>query len=281
MVDAPRKNRLETRVGFHTEQGPRPSNEDYVGVHVGTPDQLMRFGAVAVIADGVGRAKGGRVAAELAVRGFIEGHLGQNEMLGVRHTSARSIEAINRWLHALGRTDADLEGLSCTLTGLVLRGRQAYVTHVGDTRLYRWRDERLVRLTLDHVLGPGQRNVLTRAVGAGESVQIDYAVETTRVHGPLSDRAIGAELAQRRSPQETAQTLVEAALGAGGGDNATALVLDVLNLPPANRLDLEHAIAARPILPPPKAGAAVDGFELEAMLSDGKYTRVFRALDQV
>jgi serine/threonine protein phosphatase PrpC len=292
MVDAPRKNRLETRVGFHTEQGPRPRNEDYVGVHVGTPDQLMRFGAVAVIADGVGGAKGGRVAAELAVRGFIEGHLGQNEMLGVRHTSARSIEAINRWLHALGRTDADLEGLSCTLTGLVLRGRQAYVTHVGDTRLYRWRDERLVRLTLDHVLGPGMRNVLTRAVGAGESVQIDYAVETTRVHdryllcsdgvhGPLSDRAIGAELAQRRSPQETAQTLVEAALAAGGGDNATALVLDVLDLPPANRLDLEHAIAARPILPPPKAGAVVDGFELEAMLSDGKYTRVFRALDQV
>ena len=162
MADAPRKDRLETRVGFHTAQGPRPRNEDYVGVHVGTPDQLMRFGAVAVIADGVGGAKGGRVAAELAVRCLIEGHLGQNEMLGVRQTSARSIEAINRWLHALGRTDGDLEGLSCTLTGLILRGRQAHVVHVGDTRLYRWRDERLVRLTTDHVMGmpPSSRWVM-------------------------------------------------------------------------------------------------------------------------
>src|SRR3954454_20324038 len=169
MADAPRKNRLETRVGFHTEHGPRPRNEDYVGVHVGTPDQLMRFGAVAVIADGVGGAKGGRVAAELAVRSFIDGHLGQNELLGVRHTSARSIEAIGRWLNALGRTDAALEGLACTLTALVLRGRQAHVVHVGDTPAYRLREDRLDRLTTDHTLGPRLSNVLARAVGASDS----------------------------------------------------------------------------------------------------------------
>src|SRR4051812_29044674 len=211
-----RKDRLETPVGVPTARGPRPPHEDCIRVHVGTPAQPLRFGAVAVIADGVGGAKGGRVAAELAVGSFIEGHLGQSEMLGVRQTSARSIEAINRWLYALGRTDTDLEGLSCTLTGLILRGRQAHVMHVGDTRLYRWRDGGLIRLTTDHIVGPGFRNVLTRSVGAGESVQIDYAVETTRVHdryllcsdgvhGPLSDRRLSAELALRRSPQETAQ----------------------------------------------------------------------------
>lgn len=292
MAEGPGGSRLETSVGFHTAQGPRPRNEDYVGVFTGTPDQAARFGVVAVIADGVGGSKGGRVAAELAVRSFIEGHLSQNEMLGVHQTSARSIEAINRWLHAVGRADPELEGLACTLTALILRGRRAHVAHVGDTRLYRLRNDAFDQLTADHIMSPAMRNVLARAVGATESVQIDYAVEAARVHdryllcsdgvhGALPERALRAELARRGAPEETARALVEAALAARGGDNATALVVDVLDLPPANQLDLEVAIAAQPILPPPRAGAVVDGFSLDTLVSDGRYTRVFQAFDQV
>jgi serine/threonine protein kinase len=70
-------------------------------------------------------------------------------------------------------------------------------------------------------------------------------------------------------------------LAARGGDNATALVLDVLSLPPANQPDLELAIAGQPILPPPTIGTVIDGFDLEAQLSDGRYSRVFQAHDTV
>lgn len=291
MVAEQRRGRLEVGVGFCSERGPREQNEDYVGVFQGGADQLARFGVVAAVADGVGGHKGGRVAAELAVRGFIDGHLGQSEMLGVRRTSARSIEAVNSWIHKLGRLDPNLEGMACTLTALVLRGRQAHVVHVGDSRLYRLREDRLDLLTTDHAwTQPGMKNVLQRAVGAADGVQIDYAADAGRVHDRyllcsdgvhayVSNAVLRRELARRASPDETARAIVAAAAAARTGDNATALVLDVLDLPPANRIDLELEIAAQPIIAPPRAGITVDGFALDTVLSDGRYTRVFKGRD--
>ena len=247
---------------------------------------------MAVVADGVGGAKGGRVAAELAVRAFIDGHLSQNEMLGIQRNCARTVEAINRWINSLGRRDAALEGMACTLTALVLRGRQAHLIHVGDSRAYRLRDERLDRLTTDHTMGGGLAHILTRAVGAEESVRIDYAVDTMRIydryllcsdgiHGGVPDRRLAEILARRGAPEEAAREIVEAGLASRIGDNATALVIDIIGLPPANQADLEFASAILPLIPLPKSGAVVDGFGLQTMLADGRYTRVFTAEDQV
>src|SRR6188768_2107637 len=80
---APR-GRLELRVGICSERGGRPRNEDFAAAWLG---EAGRRGAIAALADGVGGAKGGRVAAELAVRGLIDGLLGQSEALGVRRTA--------------------------------------------------------------------------------------------------------------------------------------------------------------------------------------------------
>src|SRR5215212_6544840 len=101
-----------------------------------------------------------------------------------------------------------------------------------------------MRLTTDHTPGrPGTSHALTRALGAAEAVLVDYAEEPAQphdrllicsdgVHGGLSDRRIKDELARRDAPQEAARRLVEAAVAARAGDNATALVLD---LPPPDR----------------------------------------------
>ncbi|MCB4824375.1 bifunctional protein-serine/threonine kinase/phosphatase [Roseicella aerolata] len=282
---APPPGRLALRAGLCSERGARAHNEDYAAAWLGEPG---RKGAIAALADGVGGARGGRVAAELAVRGLIDGVLGQSEALGPRRTAGRAIEALNRWIHAKGQTDPALAGMACTLTAVVLRGRRVHVLHVGDSRLYRFRDGRLARLTTDHA----QRgaNLLTRAIGAVESVRVDYAEEAALphdrlllcsdgVHGGLSDAAIAAELARRGAPEDTARRLVEAALATAVGDNATALVLDLLDLPVPDRADLEAAIEARPILPPPKRGAMLDGYALEEMLADSRYSRVFRGRD--
>ncbi|MDO9708853.1 bifunctional protein-serine/threonine kinase/phosphatase [Paracraurococcus lichenis] len=281
----PARGRLELRVGLCSDRGPRPANEDYAAAWVGEPG---RREAIAALADGVGGAKGGRVAAELAVRGLIDGLLGQSQALGIQRTAGRAIEALNGWIHAKGQADPDLAGMACTLTAVVLRGRRMHVLHVGDSRLYRFRDGALARLTEDHA----QRgaNVLTRALGAAESVRVDYAEEAARphdrlllcsdgVHGGLADAAIAAELARRGAPEDTARRLVGAALAAGAADNATALVLDLLDLPPPVQADLEAAIDARPILPPPRRGTVVDGYALEEMIADSRTSRVFRGLD--
>jgi serine/threonine protein phosphatase PrpC len=284
---------LRVAAGYSTERGPRADNEDYCAFVDGTPAQRARHGVIAAVADGVGGAKGGRVAAETVVRGFIDGYLGQSELLGVQKKGARALEAMNRWVHAIGRTNPDLQSMGCTLTALILRRRQAHIVHVGDSRLYRLRHGRLDLLTRDHTFKEwGMQGVLKRAIGASDDIQIDYLAEpaqvhdryllcTDGVHGALSERVLRDELARRTSPDETARALTAAALAARSGDNATALVLDVLNLPPTSQPDVELAIAAQPILPPPAIGTVVDGFSLDVQLSDGRYSRVFRAYDTV
>ena len=279
------------RAAFCSERGRRPDNQDYAGFWLGEPTRGDRHGIIAAVADGVGGAKGGRVAAELAVRGLLDGLLGQSETLAVRRAAARAVDATNSWLHAVGRTDAALAGMACTLTAVVLRGRRLHVLHVGDTRLYRLRGGMLDQLTTDHTPGaPGTSHVLTRAIGPAETVRLDYAEEVAQphdryllcsdgVHGGISERRILEELARRTAPHETARRLVEAALGSSAGDNATALVLDVLDLPAPDQADVKAAAAALAILPPPRRGQTVDGFVLDELLVDGRYSRVFRGRD--
>ena len=60
-------------IGYHSDKGLRPRNEDFVGAVLGSQISEERRDVAAAIADGVGSAKGGRVAAETAVRGFLDG----------------------------------------------------------------------------------------------------------------------------------------------------------------------------------------------------------------
>lgn len=287
--------RLVARPGLASERGARPANEDFAACWLGEAERPSLHGAlhgvIAAVADGVGGARGGRVAAEVAVRLFIDGMLGQSEARDVRRSGGVAIEAANSWVHGMAQHDPELADMACTLTALVLRGRRLHVFHIGDTRLYRLRDDRLELLTTDHTPGrPGTSHALTRALGPLDSVRVDYLEDEARphdrlllvsdgVHGALADRQIEAELGRRAGPEETARRLVDAALAARIGDNATALVLDIVDLPLPEQADLEAAMAALPLLPPPRAGASVDGYALEALLADSRYSRVFRARD--
>ncbi|HLG88204.1 MAG TPA: protein kinase [Alphaproteobacteria bacterium] len=283
---------LEVGVGFHSSQGKRPRNEDYAGVYLGTPGQRARFGVVGALADGVGGAKGGRIAAETAVRGFIDAYLALPETIGVRRAAARSLESVNRWIFEQGRADPLLEGMATTFTGLILRARRAHIVHVGDTRLYRLRGGQLRSLTRDHVVDrPDMSHILTRAVGTEESIRADYAVEVVQIddryllcsdgtHGVLRDRQIVEILIASGGPDEAARRLVDAALAAGTQDNATALIVDIIGLPATEHAELEEALANLPILAPPKSGQIIDDYLLCETLADGNYTRVFRAVDQ-
>jgi serine/threonine protein phosphatase PrpC len=280
-------------VGEHSLPGARARNEDYAACYLGTASERLATGVIAVLSDGMGGAKGGRVAAELAVRGFIEATLGQPATLGTARIGSRAVDAINRWTHALGRTDSQLNGMACTLSALVLCGRRAHVLHVGDSRVYRLRDEKLTLLTRDHTLGaPGTTHALTRAVGAQDILRVDHGAESARVHdrfllcsdgvhGALSQQQILAALCKRAAPRETALQLVTEAAATADADNATAIVVDVLSLPATQYADLELAFADRPLRAVPATGDVIDDYALTEMLGDGPYTRVFRATDNI
>ena len=285
---------VKASVGFASETGPRKRNEDFAGAVFGSELPQPRRDVVAAIADGIGGAKGGRVAAETAVRGFLDGFCDLSETMEVRRAAAGVLDALNGWIYSQAQRDSKLAGMGCTFTALVLRGRVAHVLHVGDTRAYRLSGDRLTCLTTDHVRddGTGRSHVLTRALGVETELRLDYASQpmarhdrfllcSDGVHGFLGAKAIADILRERSASEDTARALVTAALQSGSTDNCTALVLDVVELPTVESAEIGAAITQLPLIPVPFAGETVDGFLLKVLVSDGRYTRLFGAVDEI
>ncbi len=287
---------VKASVGFASETGPRERNEDFAGAVFGSELAQPRRDIVAAIADGIGGAKGGRVAAEMAVRGFLDGFCDLPETMEVRRAGARIVNSLNAWIYSQGRRDPKLAGMGCTFTALVLRGRVAHLLHVGDTRAYRLRDDRLVVLTTDHVRegtpGGGRSSTLVRALGVETEVPLDYSSHplarhdrfllcTDGVHAFLPPEAMAEILRERSASDVSARALVAAAQEAGSTDNCTALVVEIVDLPTAESADIGAAIMQLPLVPVPVDGESVDGFLLKVLMSDGRYTRLFGAMDEV
>jgi serine/threonine protein phosphatase PrpC len=115
-----------------------------------------------------------------------------------------------------------------TFTGLVMRGRRAHVLHVGDSRAWHLRGDRLAQITVDHTHShPDRRHILLRALGLEDHLRMDHhelavtehdrlLLTSDGVHGVLSTRRLAGLLGARRSAQGDAEAIVEAALAAGG-----------------------------------------------------------------
>ena len=292
---AQRVSGIKVSVGFVSETGPRKRNEDFAGAVFGPELPAPRRDVVAAISDGIGGAKGGREAAEIAVRGFLDGFCDLPETMEVRRAAAIVLNSLNGWIHSQGQRDGELMGMGCTFTALVLRGRIAHVLHVGDTRAYRFSRDRLTLLTSDHVRPAGDNgrsNILIRALGVETELRLDYTSQVVAqhdrfllcsdgVHAYLPADTIADILRERVSSEDTARALVAAALDAGSNDNSTALVLDVVGLETAEAADIGANITELPVIPVPQGGETIDGFVLKVLLSEGRYTRLFGAEDEV
>ncbi|RXR30818.1 bifunctional protein-serine/threonine kinase/phosphatase [Sphingobium fluviale] len=289
------EGRLLVAGGHASETGVRADNQDFAGIYTATELERMRHGMIAAVADGVGGGiggdhRGGRIAAELAVRALIEGLYDQPDTIGVPAAAHRVMAPYNRWLTAMGRTDS-MAHAATTFTALVLKGRRGHVLHAGDSRAWHFRDGRLTLLTQDHTRShPDQRHILYRAIGIEDRLRLDHhevalaehdrlLLTSDGVHGSLSHRRLEKLLGARNSADADAGAIVAAALGAGSQDNATAIVLDVVSLPAIGHDSVAGDIDRLPILDPPGEGDSVDGFRLDHLLSDGRYTRLFRATD--
>ena len=156
-----------------------------------------------------------------------------------------------------GRSESELGGMGCTLCVALLRGRGAFIAHVGDSRIYLRRGDVIYQLTDDHsfareLLASGmmteqevsvhpQRHMLTRAIGPLPKVRVDTAfVELAAgdtlllcsdgLHGEVTNKSINAGLGAEQ-PEQAAEALVQAALDAGGKDNVTLIVARFLGTP--------------------------------------------------
>nr|WP_314433271.1 protein kinase [uncultured Brevundimonas sp.] len=287
MTDA----RLEIAAGFATARGPKPDNQDFGGVHLGSAAEQREHGVVAVIADGVSGSKAGRAAAELTTRSFIDGYLDQNPLNGIAANGIKALRGFNRWLHSRGKIDPAMEAAATTFTALILRGREAVALHVGDSRAWHFRDGVLTRLTEDHTRAQaGLSHVLYRAVGIEADVKLDVRhvglqphdrllLTTDGAHGVLTEEALARLMGRRGSPDADAKAILAAATEAGTRDNATAIVIDVVQTGAPDWEAITAEAEGLVIQPPPETGDNVDGFHLMRLVADGRYTRLFLARD--
>lgn len=204
-----------------------------------------------IVADGMGGHEAGDEASLAAVRAF-SGAFRPDEPATVQQAG----QALDAARDAVGRIAAQRErGAGCTLTGAVLVVHEQQicwlVINVGDSRVYLHRGNELQQVTVDHSLrnemlagGMGDdelpgRNVITRALGSADSTADSWLLpveDGTRLlicsdglTTELDDDRLRATLTMGGQPEAVVEELVARANEAGGRDNVTALVVDVLS----------------------------------------------------
>lgn len=219
-------------------------------------DRVFADGKIFIVADGMGGANGGETASQVAVDTFVA----NLERSMDRVSSELIMEAVagaNSAVYDQGMANAHLHGMGTTFVSLIranLDGHdRTFLLNVGDSRGYVYRAGDITQLTQDHswvgemfragmlsaedIATSKSRHVLTRAVGVDSAIEADLwdfdAVKGDRVllcsdgiTNELNDHELGAILGLDLSAQEVADKVVDAAVKAGGFDNASAVVVD-------------------------------------------------------
>lgn len=230
----------------------RPNNQDSLAFVVAKSEETWRQrGHLFMVADGMGAHAAGELASKMATD--TVSHI-YYKLLDDPPADAirKAIEEANVKIHARGEANLDFRGMGTTTTVLLLLPEGALVAHVGDSRVYRLRGNRLEQLSFDHslvweMMAGGKlreedipsyipKNIITRSLGPSQRVQVDlegpfpvaagdtFLLCSDGLSGQVNDEEIGVILGCL-PPQETAQVLVDLANLRGGPDNITAIAV--------------------------------------------------------
>lgn len=256
----------------------RVNNQDaYTIVLAGSQDDFQQWGHLFMVADGMGAHAAGELASKIATDVVPLSYRKRPGQATSEAIISATLDA-NQQIHNRGLASPDFRGMGTTATTLLLLPAGAMVVHVGDSRAYRLRGNRLEQLTFDHSLvwemrAAGQmpdsdvpgfisKNIITRSLGPNPAVRVDlegphpvqvgdtYLLCSDGLSGQVSDDEIGAVL-RCLPPNEAVSSLVDLANLRGGPDNITVIVLRVLGPQIAQATSSDDALAAAPASIPP------------------------------
>ena len=234
----------------------RSNNQDSMALALAENSALWKSrGHLLVVADGMGAHAAGELASKMATDRIPHSYQKRVD----QSPSEAILEAVreaNGEIHTKGENTVDFQGMGTTCSCLLLLPQGALVAHVGDSRIYRLRGEKLEQLTFDHSLvwemaAAGQateedvpdyvpKNVITRSLGPHPTVAVDlegpfhieagdrFLLCSDGLTGPLSPELIGMVLSSLPL-EEVPQSLVDLANLLGGPDNITSIVAEVDN----------------------------------------------------
>lgn len=221
-----------------------------------------------VVADGMGGHNGGEYASAICVNTVEE--IVENMELGddvpvdeddpvelVREKLRYALRLSGRRIYEKAAESPEFHGMGTTAVALLMDAGNAFIAHVGDSRLYLVRDDTVQQVTEDHSFVARQvkagvlteeeakshrmRNVIYRSLGYQEDVEVDVQVVAVRrgdrfllcsdgLSGHVEDHEIFDHLSQH-GPQEAARRMIDLACDRGGEDNITAVVALVDDVP--------------------------------------------------
>lgn len=208
-----------------------------------------------VVCDGMGGHVGGQVASQLAVATICEVIRGKGPPQGDDADAlVTAIKAANAAVFSKAKADPSLHNMGTTVVAIREEGDLLHLCHVGDSRIYRLRQGRFEQVTRDHSLvnlyednpelaarfGPPNSNVIVRAVGLRDQVEVDHRVIASEpddmfllccdgLTDMVDDWMLKEMLADAASGslEEACDALVRAALSNGGVDNTTVILLRI------------------------------------------------------
>lgn len=226
----------------------RKLNQDFVYV---SDDPVGNLPNLFIVADGMGGHKAGDYASKYTVETVIREIKSSLEENPVRILS-KAIRVANDQIRRKAGEDENLYGMGTTVVAASCLGRYLQVANVGDSRLYIINDE-IRQITRDHSLveemvrmggidrktarNHPDKNIITRAIGARDTVEIDFFHEELKpgdivlmcsdgLTNMLEDEDIHRILREKTSIQERAAKLVETANNNGGKDNIAVIIID-------------------------------------------------------
>ena len=240
----------------------RSNNQDSYGISLARDwDDWRDVGHLFVVADGMGAHAAGELASKLAVDHVS--HLYKKHIdSGPPQALAEAIRGANAEIHQKGQVNLSFYNMGTTCSVVVMLAQGALVGHVGDSRVYRYRNGKLEQLTFDHSLvwEMGHRddethdnlaaipkNVITRSLGPQAQVKVDlegpfpfeagdtFLLCSDGLTGRVEDREIASAL-HALAPAEAISLLTNLANLRGGPDNITVIAVKVKGGPEAARM---------------------------------------------
>jgi serine/threonine protein phosphatase PrpC len=291
----------------------RKINEDFVGFWQpeDEAERLLR-GAIAVMADGVGGLHKGEIASRMAGELAIAAFKRINPANAPKQILRQIFEATNLQVYEAGMADRQNGRMATTLTVCIFRDKELSIGHVGDTRVYIVRQERMRRLTEDHSYTAMQvklrliseqeakasrlRSMLTRSLGLDPIVHFDFkrvklmsrdrVVQCTDgLYCSLNDGEI-SEGADRLNMDEICPYLVALAERRGTDDNVSVQVVQVDRLveptydQPISILKQTGGTIPNSTMNEVKPGEILDSrFEIDSVISRSGMATIYKAND--
>lgn len=231
----------------------RKNNEDAYYISAGDDPAENLY----LVADGMGGLNAGEVASSSAIEAFLAHfwkEMKHAESEDVLDLLTGAMAAANLEVYKKSNSAREYAEMGTTLVAAAIREDKVYVAHVGDSRAYLFRKREMLPLTTDHSyvmelvkLGNitkeeaathPKRNVITRAVGIKESVEVDTNIHPLKkgdmvllcsdgLSGMLKDEEMAKILNKRTTLEKKAAILVEEANKKGGHDNISLILVEI------------------------------------------------------